>query len=259
LFFLDYFGCSNLQVETATSVIKGIAEGCRLAGCALIGGETAEMPGMYQGDDYDLAGFAVGVVERSQLLPSPNICSGDVLLGLTSSGLHSNGFSLVRKILSSYHISFSAPCPWDPSTTIGLALLEPTRIYVKQLLGVLRDQPSLIKGLCHITGGGFIENIPRILPKGCGAEIDARLWSLPPVFRWLMGKGNIAPLEMARTFNCGFGMVMVVGAEDVPRVTAALSIKSDTATCHLIGKVVGGSGVKIIGLEGWRDRQVRGE
>lgn len=204
-------------------------------------------------DDYDLAGFAVGVVERSEILPRDNIQPGDVLLGLSSSGLHSNGFSLVRKVLSTFNIPFSAPCPWDSSTTIGVALLEPTRIYVQQILRVLRDQPGRIKGLCHITGGGFIDNIPRVLPNGCGAEIDARLWTLDPVFRWLMKMGGIAPLEMSRTFNCGIGMVIVVAPADVPQVTSAMAIRAGDASCTLIGKVTDGKGVTMVGLDAWRD------
>ncbi|KAJ7070804.1 aminoimidazole ribonucleotide synthetase [Mycena amicta] len=205
LYFLDYYGCSKLDVPVASQVVKGIAEGCRQAGCALIGGETAEMPGMYQEGDYDLAGFAVGAVERLSILPKRNIMAGDILLGVESSGLHSNGFSLVRKIISLTGLPYSAPCPWDEQTTLGRALLEPTRIYVKQILPAAKA--GLLKGMAHITGGGFIENIPRVLPPNLGCYIDTAAWPPPPVFRFLMKQGGVAPLEMARTFNNGIGMV----------------------------------------------------
>ncbi|KAF5368642.1 hypothetical protein D9758_002308 [Tetrapyrgos nigripes] len=208
----------KLDVAVASEVIKGIAEGCRQANCALIGGETAEMPGMYQSGDYDLAGFAVGAVERTKILPRANITPGDILLGVASSGIHSNGFSLVRKILARTGLSYDSPCPWDTNITLGKALLEPTRIYIKQILPVA--QKGLIKAMSHITGGGFIENIPRVLPKAqngdgssqrVGCFVDASTWEFPPVFQFLMQNGDVEPLEMARTFNNGIGMVLIVG------------------------------------------------
>ncbi|KAJ7926022.1 aminoimidazole ribonucleotide synthetase [Mycena leptocephala] len=248
LYFLDYYGCSKLDVAVASQVVKGIAEGCRQAGCALIGGETAEMPGMYKDDDYDLAGFAVGAVERHAILPKPNIVAGDILLGITSSGLHSNGFSLVRKIISISGLTYSSPCPWDEQTTLGLALLEPTRIYIKQVLPAA--QAGLIKSMSHITGGGFIENIPRVLPKNLGCYIDASTWTLPPVFRFLMKHGNVAPLEMARTFNNGLGMVCIVSHKDVEVAIDALQ-RSGQAKVHKIGEVVATPGVEMRNLEAW--------
>ncbi|KAJ7161336.1 aminoimidazole ribonucleotide synthetase [Mycena crocata] len=248
LYFLDYYGCSKLDVAVAAQVIKGIAEGCRQAGCALIGGETAEMPGMYKDDDYDLAGFAVGAVERRSILPKPNIAAGDILLGITSSGLHSNGFSLVRKIISLSGLKYSSPCPWDEQTTLGRALLEPTRIYVKQILPAA--QAGLLKGMSHITGGGFIENIPRVMPKNLGCYIDASTWTLPPVFRFLMEHGGVAPLEMARTFNNGIGMVCIVSHKDVEVAIDALQ-RSGQAKVHKIGEVVATPGVEMRNLEAW--------
>ncbi|KAJ6575362.1 bifunctional purine ADE1 [Mycena capillaripes] len=248
LYFLDYYGCSKLEVGVAAQVVKGIAEGCRQAGCALIGGETAEMPGMYKDGDYDLAGFAVGAVERHLILPKPNIVAGDILLGITSSGLHSNGFSLVRKIISISGLTYSSSCPWDEQTTLGRALLEPTRIYVKQILPAA--QAGLLKGMSHITGGGFIENIPRVLPKNLGCFIDASTWTLPPVFRFLMKHGGVAPLEMARTFNNGLGMVCIVSHKDVEVAIDALQ-RSGQAKVHKIGEVVAAPGVEMRNLEAW--------
>ncbi|KAJ6621110.1 aminoimidazole ribonucleotide synthetase [Mycena sp. CBHHK59/15] len=248
LYFLDYFGCSKLDVPVAAQVVKGIAEGCRQAGCALIGGETAEMPGMYNDDDYDLAGFAVGAVERTSILPKPNIAAGDILLGIASSGLHSNGFSLVRKIISISGLTYSSPCPWDEQTTLGRALLEPTRIYIKQILPAA--QAGLLKGMSHITGGGFIENIPRVLPKELGCYIDALTWTLPPVFRFLMKRGGVAPLEMARTFNNGIGMVLIVSPKDVEVAIDALQ-REGQAKVYTIGEVVAKTGVEMRNLEAW--------
>ncbi len=209
LFFLDYYASGKLEVETGRRVVAGVAEGCRRAGCALIGGETAEMPGMYADGDYDLAGFVVGAAERDQLLPRPDIAVGDVVLGLASSGLHSNGFSLVRKVLArggGYDMS---------------ALLEPTRIYVKSVLAATRSTGA-IKGLAHITGGGLPGNVPRCLPDGLRARLDARQWMAPPVFGWLREVGNVPTDDMLRTFNCGLGMVAVVDKRDAGRVTGAL-------------------------------------
>ncbi|CUA67540.1 phosphoribosylamine--glycine ligase / phosphoribosylformylglycinamidine cyclo-ligase [Rhizoctonia solani] len=244
LYFLDYYGCSKLDVPVAAQVIKGIADGCLEAGCALIGGETAEMPGMYHEGDYDLAGFAVGVVERHLLLPKPNIAPGDILLGLPSSGVHSNGFSLVRKITARAGLSYSSPCPWDSSKTLGTSLLTPTKIYIKPLLPAIRA--SVLKGLAHITGGGFVENIPRVLPKGTAARIDVATYPYPPVFRWLSKQGGVEPLEMVRTFNCGIGMVVVVAKEDVQRAKDLIG-----EDVYQIGEVVGGEGVQLVGLDAW--------
>ncbi|KAH9937224.1 aminoimidazole ribonucleotide synthetase [Fomitopsis serialis] len=248
LYFLDYYACSKLDVPVATEVIKGVAEGCRQAGCALIGGETAEMPGMYLDGDYDLAGFAVGAVERHLILPQPNIVEGDVLLGVPSSGLHSNGFSLVRKVVALSGLTYASPCSWDAKQTLGRALLEPTRIYVKPLLRAA--QAGLIKGMSHITGGGFTENVPRVLPKGLGCHIDASSWELPPVFRFLMQHGGVAPLEMARTFNNGVGMVLIVDGQNVDAVIRLLRDAGERDV-YRIGAVTTGSGVHMQNLDAW--------
>ncbi|OJT02709.1 Bifunctional purine biosynthetic protein ADE1 [Trametes pubescens] len=248
LYFLDYFACSKLDVDIAARVVKGIADGCVQAGCALIGGETAEMPSMYHGDDYDLAGFAVGAVERSLILPQPTIAPGDVLLGLPSSGVHSNGFSLVRKVVALSRLSYASACPWDAHTTLGRALLAPTRVYVKGVLPAA--QAGLLKGMSHITGGGFVENIPRVLPKGLGCFIDASAWELPPVFRFLMARGGVAPLEMARTFNNGVGMVLVVAPELVAQAVEALQ-QAGEKDVYRIGEVTAQSGVEMRNLSAW--------
>ncbi|GGD15098.1 phosphoribosylformylglycinamidine cyclo-ligase [Pyruvatibacter mobilis] len=223
LFFLDYFATGHLDVAAAAQVVSGIAEGCSQSGCALIGGETAEMPGMYQGDDFDLAGFAVGAAERGTLLPRQDIAAGDIILGFASSGLHSNGFSLVRKLIADAGAKLDAPAPFDTNAaTLGEALLTPTRLYVTPLLEPIRD--GRIKALAHITGGGFSENIPRVLPKTLAADIDYTSWELPPVFRWLQGLGGMTDAELHRTFNCGIGMVAVVSpGDDADAVTAHLS------------------------------------
>ena len=221
LFFLDYVAAGQLVQERTVAVMRGIAQGCRIAGCALIGGETAEMPGLYAGDDYDLAGFAVGAVERGEALPRADIGKGDVLLGLRSSGLHSNGFSLVRRIVEDLGLSYRVPAPFGPDRNLGEALLEPTRLYVRPCLNAARG--GLVKGLAHITGGGLTENVPRILPKHLAAEIDLQAWRLPPVLDWLRANGGIAEAEMLTTFNCGIGMVAVSGqdrAEDAARLFA---------------------------------------
>ncbi len=221
LFFLDYFATGKLDVASATDVIAGIAEGCRRAGCALVGGETAEMPGMYHGDDFDLAGFAVGAVERDQILPRKTIKSGDVILGLASSGPHSNGYSLIRKLVEMSGLTYSFPAPFTPDKSLGEALLEPTRIYVKPLLAALRAGEG-IKALAHITGGGFLENLPRVLPEEFAVEIELDSVPCPPVFGWLQRVGNIAEREMLRTFNCGIGMIAVVGPESAGDVASLL-------------------------------------
>jgi phosphoribosylformylglycinamidine cyclo-ligase len=209
LFFLDYFATGKLDVDAAAAVIEGIAEGCRIAGCALIGGETAEMPGMYRHGDYDLAGFAVGAAERGELLPRRDIAAGDIILGLSSSGVHSNGFSLVRRIIEISGLGLEDRAPFAPESTLGSALLEPTRIYVKSVLSAIR-QTGAIKAMAHITGGGFVDNIPRVLPRGLAAGIDLSAVVPLPVFRWLAASGGVSEREMLRTFNCGIGMVLVV-------------------------------------------------
>jgi len=200
LFFLDYFACSKLKPEVGAAVVAGIVEGCRQAGCALIGGETAEMPGIYQHDDYDLAGFAVGAAERAQLLPRNDVRVGDIVLGIASSGVHSNGFSLVRKVAEQAGLKWDAPAPFDRTRKLGPAVLTPTRIYVKSCLAAIRETGA-VKALAHITGGGFPDNIPRVLPKGLGVRLDLARVPVLPVFKWLAQAGNIAEPEMLRTFN----------------------------------------------------------
>jgi phosphoribosylformylglycinamidine cyclo-ligase len=219
LFFLDYFATGKLSPEIGVGVVKGIAEGCREAGCALIGGETAEMPGLYARGDYDLAGFAVGAAERGALLPKP-VRPGDVLLGLPSSGVHSNGFSLVRRIVELAGTGWDGPAPFAPDRSLGRALLEPTRIYVKPLMPALRSED--ISALCHITGGGFPDNIPRVLPDGMGVRLDLDAIVVPPVFRWLAQTGGVAEAEMLRTFNCGIGMIAFAPAERADALIAQL-------------------------------------
>jgi phosphoribosylaminoimidazole synthetase len=241
LFFLDYFACGKLNVKTAEQVIKGIAEGCKQAGCGLIGGETAEMPGMYQGEEYDLAGFAVGAVERENILPKKNLEAGDVLIGLHSSGIHSNGYSLVRKILRDNNIKFTDK-PKGFKKSIGKILLEPTKIYVKTILNLLKKFE--IKAIAHITGGGLTENLPRVFPDKIGAEINLKSWQLTPIFKFLQEKGLVAQEEMLRTFNCGIGMVIVVSAKDEKKITTALkAMKEDFS---VIGRLEKGVGVRYI-------------
>jgi len=227
LFFLDYFATGKLSPEAAAQVVKGIALGCRQAGCALIGGETAEMPGLYADGDYDLAGFSVGAAERGTLLPRSDVQAGDVVLGLASSGVHSNGYSLVRKIAEVSGLGWDAPAPFDGDRSLGEALLEPTRIYVKSIMAVHRGTGA-IKALAHITGGGFVDNIPRVLPEGTGAEIDLAAIAVPKVFGWLATVGGLAPSEMVRTFNCGIGMVIIVGAGEAARVIEAFNLAGET-------------------------------
>ena len=221
LFFLDYFASGKLDAKIAAQVVAGIAEGCRMAGCALLGGETAEMPDMYADGDYDLAGFSVGAVDRDRVLPSSTLSEGDVLLGLASDGVHSNGFSLVRRIVERAGLSLDDTAPFDEGTTLGNALLTPTRIYVKSLLPHLKAGNG-IKALAHITGGGLPDNLPRVLPEGLSASIDLSAVDVPPVFNWLRSAGGVADHEMLRTFNCGVGMVLVVAAEEARAVTDAL-------------------------------------
>jgi len=235
LFFLDYFACGRLEPALAAQVVSGIAEGCREAGCALIGGETAEMPGLYAAGDYDLAGFAVGAVERGGLLPRSDVEAGDVLVGIPSSGLHSNGFSLVRKVVEKARLPWDAPAPFDPARALGAALLTPTRIYVAAALAALRKSKG-VKALAHITGGGFTDNIPRALPAALGARITLDAVAVPPVFRWLAAAAGIAETEMLRTFNCGIGMVLVVGPAEADAVMGALATSGQKAV--RLGEVV---------------------
>jgi phosphoribosylformylglycinamidine cyclo-ligase len=222
LFFLDYYATGKLEPEIGAAVVAGIAVGCRQAGCALIGGETAEMPGLYQGDDYDLAGFAVGAVERGGVLPRADIAEGDLILGLASSGVHSNGYSLVRKVVARSGLPWTAPAPFAAAMSLGEAILTPTRIYVKSCLAAIRATGA-VKGFAHITGGGFPDNIPRVLPKGLGARIDLTRVTVPPVFKWLADVGAIEQNEMLRTFNCGIGMIVVVAPKDADAVSAAFT------------------------------------
>ena len=250
LMFLDYYGCSKLDAAIASSFVEGVADGCRQAGCALVGGETAEMPGMYQAEDYDAAGCAVGIVTQDVRLPRlQSMAEGDVLLGLGSSGVHSNGFSLVRRILQAANVSYSSPAPWDPSTTVGASLLTPTRIYVKALLPLL----SQIKGLAHITGGGLVENIPRMLPKTLAASVALGTWDIPPVFKWLKDAGNVAPSEMVRTFNSGIGMVIAVEATDAHAVASSLSAAGEKVfkLGQLKHRPEGGEGCVVNNLDSW--------
>ncbi len=244
LFFLDYFASGKLDVETASRIINGIAEGCRQANCALIGGETAEMPGMYHGNDYDLAGFSVGAVERERVLDGTTIKAGDVVYGLPSSGVHSNGFSLVRKIVEDTKVKYSDACPYAKDQTLGEALLTPTRIYIKALMNILKET-SLIKGLSHITGGGLLENIPRVLPDGLGVKLDASQWALPDVFKWLKRGMDISNHDLARTLNCGIGMVVICAANDAPELEKRLT--SNGEIFHRIGEVISvASGERVV-------------
>ena len=236
LFFLDYYACAKLDPAVATAVVASIAEGCRIAGCALIGGETAEMPGMYADGDYDLAGFCVGAVDRAKALTGKDVRPGDVILGLASSGVHSNGFSLVRKLIETNGWKLDRPALFDQDRLLGAALLEPTRIYVKSLLPLVRA--GRIGALAHITGGGLLENIPRVMPDGCHAMINADAWPLPRLFAFLQAGGAIEPGELARTFNCGIGMVAVVRAEEADDVTKALEAAGETI--FRIGKIEAG-------------------
>ena len=228
LFFLDYFASGRLDVATGTAIVEGIAEGCRIAGCALIGGETAEMPGMYQGKDYDLAGFAVGAAERGTLLPRDDLMAGDTLVAIASSGLHSNGFSLVRKIVDISGLDWYMPAPFDETTTLSDALLVPTRIYVKPLLGALKAGLA-IKAMAHITGGGFIDNIPRVLPDTLSAHVNLNAVSVPKIFGWLARVGGIDEREMLRTFNCGVGMMVVVATPDAEKLVNLLNADGENA------------------------------
>ena len=241
LFFLDYFATGKLELEGASDIITGIATGCELSGCALIGGETAEMPGMYHDGDFDLAGFAVGAMERGADLPA-GVAAGDVLLGLASNGVHSNGYSLVRKLVEVSGLGWDADCPWDQGS-LGAALLAPTRLYVKQALAAVRA--GGVHALAHITGGGLTENLPRVLPDGMGAQIDLDAWELPGVFRWLMETGGMEQAEMLKTFNCGVGMVLAVAPERAKPLAALLQEMGETV--YTLGHVQAGDGVSYTG------------
>ena len=241
LVFLDYLATGRLDVAAAAQVIEGIAAGCAEAGAALVGGETAEMPGMYAGADFDLAGFAVGAMERGAALPR-DVAAGDLLLGLASSGVHSNGYSLVRRIVADSGLAWEAPAPFA-DTSLGTALLAPTRIYVRPALAALGA--GGVHALAHITGGGITENLPRVLPAGLGAEVELEAWTLPPVFAWLRAAGGIADAEMLKTFNCGIGLVAVVGPDQAAVIAEALRAAGEIL--HPLGRVVEGAGVRTKG------------
>jgi phosphoribosylformylglycinamidine cyclo-ligase len=235
LFFLDYFATGKLDAERGTAIVSGIAEGCRQAGCALIGGETAEMPGMYSGDDFDLAGFVTGAAERGKLLPETSALNpGMALIGLASSGPHSNGYSLIRRVIDHAVLSFDSPAPFETSKSLGEALLEPTRIYVKSLMPHIKSGD--IKGLAHITGGGITENTPRMLPRSLSFKVDYDAFDRPAVFNWLQETGNIAESEMRRTFNCGIGMIAAVEAEQAEMIKQSLNTSGEHA--YIIGSLV---------------------
>jgi phosphoribosylformylglycinamidine cyclo-ligase len=245
LFFLDYLATGHLDVETARDVIAGIASGCREAGCALIGGETAEMPGMYHGSDYDLAGFAVGAVERRDLLPRRDIALGDVLIGLASSGIHSNGYSLVRRLVEEAGLKWSAPAPWQSGASTAEALLTPTRIYVRPVLAALRETGGAdgpIKAISHITGGGLTENLPRVLSPSVGARVDLSSWHAPAVFGWLARTGRLDDAEMLRTFNCGIGLVIVADRAAAPSLIKVFADAGEIAT--VIGEIAEPTGYR---------------
>lgn len=243
LFFLDYYATGGLNVDTATDVIAGIAEGCKQSGCALVGGETAEMPGMYHGEEYDLAGFSVGAVARQNLLPKQTISAGNVLLGLASAGVHSNGYSLVRKLVKDSGANLAAQPPYPcKATTLGDALLTPTRLYVKSLLPIINADKIL--GLSHITGGGLTENLPRVLPDNVSAAINLSSWKLPELFAWMKKAGDISEEEMLRTFNCGIGMIAVVAANDAAEITKQLEAAGETV--YRIGELTAKAAERVV-------------
>ncbi|MBR0657015.1 phosphoribosylformylglycinamidine cyclo-ligase [Plastoroseomonas arctica] len=250
LFFLDYYATGKLRVDQARAVVAGIAEGCRQAGCALVGGETAEMPGMYAAEDYDLAGFAVGAAERGNLLPR-TLAPGDLILGLASTGVHSNGFSLVRRVIAHAGLTLASPAPFAEGLTLGEALLTPTRIYVRALLALHRA--GLLKAAAHITGGGLPGNLPRVLPDGLGAVLQGGSWPVPPVFAWLAEAGNVTADEMLRVFNCGVGMAVVIAPGDVAAATAILAAEGEAApVIGALEAAPGPAGLRIDGLpDGW--------
>ena len=251
LFFLDYYATGKLKVEVAKEVIKGIAKGCKLAGCSLIGGETAEMPDMYNDADYDLAGFSVGAVERENVLNGNEAAAGDILLGLGSSGLHSNGFSLIRKLINELEINYNDDCHFNPKLSWGDALLTPTKIYVKSCLEALKL--GGITGLAHITGGGLIENPPRTFDSNLSAQIDAKSWEMPPVYRWLIKTGRIESMELARTFNCGIGMIVIVKPDQAETITKKLRDSGERVfqIGHLKARAPGAQPVIIENMDDW--------
>ena len=246
LFFLDYFATGQLDVAAGRAIIAGIAAGCARAGCALIGGETAEMPGMYGPGDYDLAGFCVGAVERADILTGAAVQPGDVILGLASDGVHSNGFSLVRRVVELSGLGYDAPAPFEPARSLGRALLEPTRIYVKSCLAAVRN--GGVHALAHITGGGLTENLPRVLPDGASARLDGGGWRPAPVFQWLKRAGGIDAAEMVRTFNCGIGMAVIVEAARAAAIAELLSEQGETVL--RIGEVVAEAGPPKVAYDG---------
>jgi phosphoribosylformylglycinamidine cyclo-ligase len=250
LFFLDYFACSKLDPEIAAKVVSGIAAACKESRCALIGGETAEMPGLYQHGDYDLAGFAVGAVSRTDVLPRADIAAGDVVVGLASTGVHSNGYSLVRRIAAASGLRWDDPAPFDPSRSLGEALLTPTRLYVQSCLAAIRKTKA-VKALAHITGGGFTDNIPRVLPKGLSVSIDLDRVPVLPVFKWLAFQGDIAETEMLRTFNCGIGMIAVIEPRAVDAACECFAANGETAV--RLGEIVGASGDPAVAYRGHLD------
>jgi phosphoribosylformylglycinamidine cyclo-ligase len=245
LFFLDYFATGKLDVAAGREIVHGIAEACRAVGCALVGGETAEMPGMYAPGDYDLAGFAVGAAERGRLIDGAAVREGDAVLGLASSGLHSNGFSLVRRVVEESGLGYAAPAPFAPGQSVGEALLTPTRLYVRSCLAAIRA--GGVKALAHITGGGLVENIPRVLPDGLAAELDAAAWELLPVFRWLAETARLPRAELARTFNCGIGMVAVVAPERADAIAAVLGEHGETV--RRVGTIIRGAETRLRNIE----------
>jgi phosphoribosylformylglycinamidine cyclo-ligase len=250
LFFLDYFACGKLDPAVGAAVVKGVATACRESGCALIGGETAEMPGVYQPGDYDLAGFAVGAVARKDVLPRSDIAAGDVVIGLASTGVHSNGFSLVRSVAAAAGLKWDDTAPFEPSRSLGEALLTPTRLYVRSVLAAIRET-NAVKALAHITGGGFTENIPRVLPPGLAVALDLDRVPVLPVFKWLAGAGGISENEMLRTFNCGIGMVAVLDRNAADAASDRFSANGETVV--RLGEVVVASGDARVGYRGHLD------
>ena len=250
LFFLDYFACGKLHPEVGAAVVKGVAAACKEARCALIGGETAEMPGIYQAGDYDLAGFAVGAVARDKLLPRKDIAPGDAVIGLASSGVHANGFSLVRRIVAAAGLPWDAPAPFEPSRQLGEALLTPTRLYVQSCLAAIRATGA-VKALAHITGGGFVDNIPRVLPQGLAVALDLDRVPVHPVFKWLAAAGGVSEREMLRTFNCGIGMVAVLDAEAAEQACEAFAANGETVV--RLGEVIAAAGEPTAAFRGRLD------
>ena len=250
LFFLDYFACGKLDPEIGAAIVSGVAAACRESGCALIGGETAEMPGVYQHGDYDLAGFAVGAVARAALLPRKDIAPGDVVIGLASSGVHSNGFSLVRRIVADSGLAWDEPAPFEPGRSLGEALLTPTRLYVRSCLAA-SHKTQAVKALAHITGGGFVENIPRVLPRETAASIDLARVPVLPVFKWLAATGGVSEQEMLRTFNCGVGMIAVLDANFAEAAVEQFTGHGETVV--RLGEVLAGSGAPVVNFRGRLD------